>query len=152
MWRRGIERVRRRASTAQKLECRERKEENRPMAAPIPTVTVLADPAGFLRASAPAGASLRWLLAAIDELRQATIGRTAAKLLVDLRAVNPPPSAVEQSIIGEHVAHQLAHLHKLASLVAEGTRTGMSERVARSLHLDLHVFTSEPDAIRWLTS
>jgi len=122
------------------------------MAAPSSTVTLLADPAGFLRATAPAGVTLRWLLAAVDELHQATIGRAGAKLLVDLRAINPPPSPVEQSILGEHVARQLAHLDKLASLVAEGTRTGMSERVARQLHLDLHVFTSEPDAVRWLTS
>jgi hypothetical protein len=107
---------------------------------------------GILFAPAPADAPLRWLLAAIDELAKSTKGRPAPDILVDLRAVSPVPGMVEQTIIGEHLAQQLVHARRVATLVAEGTKTGYSERVARRLGLELKVFTSEPEAVEWLKS
>jgi len=107
---------------------------------------------GVLFAAAPADATLRWFLAALDELSQSTRSRPAPRILVDLRAVNPVPGMVEQTIVGEHLAQKLLHAHRVATLVAEGTKTGYSERVARRLGLELRVFTSETEAVEWLGS
>ena len=105
---------------------------------------------GFTRTAAPADATLRWMLSAVDRLAQATNYLPTTRLLVDLTAVSTTPSEVEQAILGEHVARQFTHLEKVASLVASGTRTGISERVAQSLGLNLRVFTREADAVEWL--
>lgn len=107
---------------------------------------------GVLFAAAPTDATLRWFLAALDELSQSTRGRPAPRILVDLRAVNPVPGMVEQTIIGEHLAQKLLHAHRVATLVAEGTKTGYSESVARRLGLELRVFTVETEAVEWLGS
>ncbi|MBK6006616.1 hypothetical protein JJB11_10975 [Ramlibacter ginsenosidimutans] len=113
-------------------------------------LTITADAAGFLRVSCPATADLRWLLAAIDELHHMTVRRPGIRLLADLSAVIAPPGMTEQLLVGEHAARRLGHLTKVASLVASGTRSGLSEGVARKLRLSLRVFTIEAEAIRWL--
>jgi hypothetical protein len=92
------------------------------------------------------------MLTALDELSRSTKGRPAPDFLVDLRAVSPVPGMVEQTILGEHIAEKLVHARRVASLVAEGTKTGYSERVARRLGLELRVFTSETEALEWLGS
>lgn len=115
-----------------------------------PSLLLVPDRLGFLRATAPRGVSLRWLLGAIDDVRRASAQGNGARLLADLRDVDPP-SPVEQAIFGEHAARELPHIERLASLVAHGTRTGYSERVARALHLNVQTFTSEAEAIAWLT-
>jgi hypothetical protein len=122
------------------------------MSVPSPAVMLIEDPGGFLRAAAPADATFRWMLAAIDEVAIKTASRRALRLLFDLSAIVPAPSVVAQTILGEHVARQLGHAEKVASLVAEGTRTGLSERVAQGLGLRLRVFTSETEAVDWLRS
>lgn len=113
-------------------------------------LTITADAVGFLRVSCPATVNLRWLLAAIDELHQLTVRRRGARVLADLSAVIAPPGMTEQLLVGEHAARRLGHLAKVASLVASGTRSGLSEGVARKLRLNLQVFTVEVEAIRWL--
>jgi hypothetical protein len=52
--------------------------------------------------------------------------------------------------IGEAAAHQLKHLDRLASIVPAGQITRTSEKVARKQGLQLRVFTSMTEAIRWL--
>ena len=116
-----------------------------------PEVRLVADAAGFVRVICPPEAGLRWLLAAIDEVRTLT-GRTRGlRILADLSHVETPPGATEQLLVGEHAARQLAHVERLASVVAVGTRSGLSEGVARKLRLNLKVFTSDAEAVRWLT-
>ncbi len=110
----------------------------------------MVDPAGFLRLSCPATVDLRWLLGAIDQVHELTLRRPGTRVLADLSAVATPPGMTEQLLVGEHAARQLRHLHKLASLVAVGTRSGLSEQVARRLRLNLRVFTEESEALRWL--
>jgi hypothetical protein len=115
-----------------------------------PEVLLVPDDAGFVRVTCPPEVSLRWLLAAIDQVRAATERARGLRILVDLSAVASPPGRTEQLLVGEHVARQLAHVEKLASLVAPGTRSGLSEAVARRLRLNLRVFTSQAEAIGWL--
>ena len=107
---------------------------------------------GVLFVRAPTDATLRWLLAALDELSQSTKKRPVLGILVDLRVVSPVPGMVEQAIFGEHLAQKLLHARRVATLVAEGGKTGYSERVARRLGLELKVFTSETEALEWLES
>ena len=122
------------------------------MSAPIPAVVLAEDTRGFATAAAPPNVTFRWMLAAVDDVARATNGRRALRLLLDVSAVVPAPSMVAQTILGEHLARQFAHAQKVASLVAEGTKTGFSERVAQSLGLRFKVFTSEAEAVAWLTS
>ena len=122
------------------------------MSASFPGVKLAEDPRGFLMVAAPPEATLRWMLAAVDEVAQATGGRPALRLLLDMSAAVPAPGMVEQVILGEHAARQLGHLGKVASLVARGTKTELPELVARRLGLRLKVFTTESAAVKWLSS
>lgn len=115
-------------------------------------LVVTTDPGGFTRATAPSRVSLQWMLAAVDHLVEITKGSESSRVLLDLSRVMQPPGLVEQAIIGEHLARKLSHCAKVASVVADGTRTGTSERVAHRLDLALRVFTGEREAIAWLRS
>jgi hypothetical protein len=118
-----------------------------------PGLVVVTDPRGFLRATVPDSVSLQWLLAAVDQVESVTRRTPHSRVLLDLSQVaRPPGGVVEQSIVGEHIARHLAHCRKVASLVAHGTRTGVTEQVAQRLNLPLRVFIDEGDAIAWLTS
>lgn len=118
-----------------------------------PGLLVMSDARGFLRATVPDAVSLQWLLAAADHVEAVTRRTPQARVLLDLSKVQQPPGGiVEQTIVGEHIARHLAHCHRAASLVAAGTRTGITEQVARRLNLPLRVFVDEVDAIAWLTS
>lgn len=121
---------------------------NRPSAA----LVVVVDARGFLRATAPAVVTLQLLLAAVDYVEGMTKHTQGSRVLLDLSQVVRPPGMVEQTIFGEHLARHLAHCDKVASVVALGTRTGISEQVAQRLNLALRVFTDESDAIAWVTS
>lgn len=110
------------------------------------------DRGGFLRATAPEDATFSWFLDAVSDIRQVTMGRPEARVLFDLTAVRRRPSLPEQTMLGEHVARQLAHLERAASIVGERERTGYSERAARALGMNLRVFTSAAEAIDWLTA
>lgn len=112
---------------------------------------VTTEPSGFIRATVPSESSFQWMLAAVDHLKERMEGAECARVLIDLSRVLPP-GLVEQAILGEHLARNLSHCVKVASLVAHGTRTGTSEHVAQRLNLALRVFTDEREAIGWLTS
>jgi hypothetical protein len=114
-------------------------------------LVVISDPQGFLRATVCHHLSLQGMLAVVDDLEARTKGGDSPRILLDLFYVQPP-GPVEQPIVGEHMARHLSQCHKVASIVAPGTRTGISEQVARRLHLDLRVFTSEADGVAWVTS
>lgn len=113
-------------------------------------VSVAQEADGLLRITLPPRIAFAGLLATIDFVRDLTRSHPHARLLLDLRRIDPAPGLVEQAIIGEHLAREMQHAGKLASVVAPGTRTGTTERVARGFNLDLRVFESEAEALRWI--
>jgi hypothetical protein len=72
------------------------------------------------------------------------------RVLVDLLEVENTFKFTDHFRIGEAAAHQLKHLDRLASIVPAGQITRTSEKVARKQGLQLRVFTSMTEAIRWL--
>lgn len=121
------------------------------MTGQLPGFIVTIDQSGFFRATPPSGSSFKTMLTTVDHLREVMEGAECSRLLLDLSRVEPP-GLVEQAIFGEHLARNLSHCDKVASLVAHGMRTGTSEHVAQRLNLPLRVFTDEREAIGWLTS
>jgi hypothetical protein len=118
-----------------------------------PSLVVDIDARGFVRATVPDAVSLQWLLVAVDHVEAVTRQRPHSRVLLDLSQVlRPPGGVVEQTIVGEHIARHLAHCHKVASFVAQDTRSGITEQVAQRLNLPLRVFVDEDEAIAWLTS
>jgi hypothetical protein len=74
------------------------------------------------------------------------------RVLFDLRGVRTLTSFTEHYAVGEEAARQLAHLHRIASLVPPERITRASEKTARRSGLNLVVFTSEPEADAWLAT
>lgn len=73
-------------------------------------------------------------------------------VLVDLRAVRSLKTFTEHYAIGEAVGRDLGHLRRVASVVPADRITRASEKRAQHAGVNLTVFTSEGDAIAWLTS
>ena len=77
-----------------------------------------------------------------------TDGDTLA--MVDLRQVLGRLSFTDQFFIGEIVGEKLAHIRKLASLVADDPDSYNSAKVANRKGVNLRSFDSEERAIAWL--
>jgi hypothetical protein len=74
------------------------------------------------------------------------------RVLVDLLDVVNEFKFTDHFQIGEAAAKHLKHLERLASLVPENQITRTSEKVAVKQGLQLRVFTSMTEAIRWLSA
>jgi len=81
-----------------------------------------------------------------------TAGWPVKRVLFDLRGVRTLTTFTEHYAVGEEVARQLAHLHRIASVVPPDRLTRASEKTARQAGVNLSVFTSEGEAIAWLTA
>lgn len=79
-------------------------------------------------------------------------GWPVRRALFDLRGVRTLTAFTEHYAVGEEVARQLQHLHRIASLVPPDRLTRASEKTARRRGVDLVVFTSEAEAVAWLLS
>lgn len=108
------------------------------------------DAAGFLRTVAPEDASFHWLLEAVADIRQVTMGRVHARVLLELAAMNRTPPLTDQIMLGERLARLLPHVQRAAAVVDQHVGMNYCERAARSLGMDLRVFTSSAQAIAWL--
>jgi len=97
---------------------------------------------------APPESDLRALLAAIEEGREKTAAAQTRRVLVDLMLLKAEPGQVETLLLSHHVGMHLASLDRIAILIAN--RTGLGERVAQGLGVNMRVFTSRADAIAWL--
>ena len=91
------------------------------------------------------------ILALIESVGVESQAWPQGAVLVDLREVTSLASFTEQYRLGEVAVWAFAHLSKLASLVPPERITRTSENVARQEGLNLRVFTSEAEAIGWLT-
>ena len=74
------------------------------------------------------------------------------RLLVDLRSIRSLRAFTEHYAIGEAVGRHLGHLQRVASVVPGDRLTRASEKTAKRAGVNLTVFTSEGEAIAWLTS
>lgn len=72
------------------------------------------------------------------------------RALLDLRGVRTLTAFTEHYAVGEEVARQLQHLHRIASVVPPDRITRASEKTARRRGINLVVFTSEAEAVAWL--
>ena len=107
--------------------------------------------ARYLTATLSGPSQLQDFFSAIDSLAEETKARGVTRLLVDLRAVTEQFRFTDHFAIGERTLWRLGHLERVASVVPEGRRTGTSEKVANRQGVWLRVFTSEPDAVAWLS-
>ncbi len=76
----------------------------------------------------------------------------ARRVLFDLRGIRTLTSFTDHYAIGEETARQLAHLHRIASVVDPDMITRASEKTARRSGVNLMVFTDEDAALSWLLS
>lgn len=95
--------------------------------------------------------SLGQFLSFIHLIGVETTGWPTRRVLFDLRGIRTLTTFTEHFAIGEEVARQLGHLHRIASLVAADRITRASEKTARRSGINLTVFTDEGAAVAWLT-
>jgi len=90
-------------------------------------------------------------LKVIDQLHLATQDHPECRtLLLNLSAAAATHDAFTEALVGEHIGARLSHLRRIASVVPEGARTGINQRLARRNGANLTVFESERDALEWL--
>ena len=94
--------------------------------------------------------SLGQFLSFVQLMGVETSGWTVRRVLFDLRGIRNFTSFTEHYAIGEEVARQLKHLHRIASVVDPDRITRASEKTARRSGVNLVVFTSEAEALAWL--
>ena len=87
----------------------------------------------------------------IDGMADESRRRGDRRLLVDLLDVGGELKFTEHFQMGERAALRLQHLEKVASVVPAAKLTRTSEKVAQTHGLQLRVFTSMTEAIRWLS-
>lgn len=81
-----------------------------------------------------------------------TAGWPVKRVLFDLRGVRTLTTFTEHYAVGEEVARQLKHLHRIASVVPPDRITRASEKTARQSGINITVFTEEGEALAWLTA
>ena len=96
-------------------------------------------------------ATLADLVGFIAEFGDETRRHGDKRVLVDLLDVQNNFKFTDHFRIGEAAARDLGHLQRLASIVPAAQITHTSEKVAVKQGLQLRVFTSMTDAIRWLS-
>ena len=87
----------------------------------------------------------------IDRMADESRKRGDKRILVDLLDVGGDLKFTEHFQMGERAALRLQHLEKVASVVPVGKLTRTSEKVALTQGLQLRVFSSMTEAIRWLS-
>ena len=96
--------------------------------------------------------SLGQFLSFLHVIGVETAGWGVRRVLFDLRGVQTLTTFTDHYAVGEEAARQLAHLHRVASLVAPHRATHASEKTAQRSGMNLIVFTDEATAIACLTS
>lgn len=88
----------------------------------------------------------------IARLGTESAGWSHGRVLCDLRSIRTLQSFTEHYAVGEAAVRHLSHLRWIASVVPGDRLTRVSEKTARRSGVNLMVFTSEGEAIQWLTS
>jgi hypothetical protein len=104
----------------------------------------------FMSAKVAGRASVHDMREVLDVLADESMRMSVRRILVDLRQVQEDFEFADHVVISTHAAVNLAHLEKIASVVATGRKRGTSEEAARQRGVSLRTFTSESDAVEWL--
>lgn len=104
----------------------------------------------YIRFNVSGPASLKNYFDLIDSAAKETLSTGRAVAMVDLRGVVGRLSFTDQFFIGDVVGQKLAHLRRLASLVADEPTTYNSETVAIRKGVNLRTFDNEARALAWL--
>ena len=91
-------------------------------------------------------------LSFIEALGRDSAGWASRDALIDLRSIRSLTAFTEHYAIGEAVARHMPHLRRVASVVPGDRITRVSEKTAQRSGVNLVVFTSEGEAISWLTA
>lgn len=113
------------------------------------TVTIERFP-GYVRFNVAGPASLKNYFDLIDGAASETLAHGDKCGMVDLRNVVGRLVFTDQFFIGDVVGQKIAHLERLATLVADDPTTYNSEKVANRKGVNLRTFDSEEQAIAWL--
>jgi hypothetical protein len=73
-------------------------------------------------------------------------------LMVDLRGIRTLTTFTEHYAVGEAVGRHMAHLRQIASVVPADRITRASEKTAQRAGVNMAVFTSEAEALHWLST
>ncbi|HSI54764.1 MAG: STAS/SEC14 domain-containing protein [Ramlibacter sp.] len=95
-------------------------------------------------------ASVQDVREVFDALSDESMRMNSRRLLVDLRRVDEKFDMADHLIVSAAAATNLAHLEKVATLVAMGRKKGTTEEAARQRGVVLRTFTSETEAVSWL--
>lgn len=104
----------------------------------------------YTRFNVSGPASLKNYFDLIDEASRETLANGSKLGMVDLRDVVGRLPFTDQLFIGDVVVQKLAHLDKVASLVADDPTSYNSEKVANRMGLALRSFDNEEEALAWL--
>ena len=96
-------------------------------------------------------ATLEDFVQLIEHMAHESRQRGDKRVLVDLLDVGGELKFTEHFQMGERAALRLQHLEKMASVVPAAKLTRTSEKVAQTHGLQLRVFSSMTEAIRWLS-
>lgn len=96
--------------------------------------------------------SLEEFLGFVEALAEQSRGWNGGRALCDLRGVRTLTSFTEHYAVGAAVGRHLRHLRQVASVVPLDRITHTSEKTAQNAGVNLMVFTSEDEAIKWLTT
>ena len=107
---------------------------------------------GYVEVQVTGPNSIKDFVELISTVGQETVYWSDRKVIVDLREVEGELTETEQIFLGELVAQDLAHIQRLASIVAPRQLTRNSEAAAQQLGVQLRVFDCEADAIAWIAA
>jgi hypothetical protein len=95
--------------------------------------------------------SLDEFLSFLQLMGSETAGWPTRRLMFDFRGVRTLKTFTDHYTVGEETARRLRHLDRIASVVPADRMTRASEAKAQQAGVNVRVFTSEADAIQWLT-
>lgn len=96
--------------------------------------------------------TLAEFLAFVEQMAVESRNWPVLRALVDLRSIRTLTAFTEHYAVGEAVARHMGHLRQVASVVPADRITRASEKTAQKAGFNLAVFTSEGEAITWLTA
>jgi hypothetical protein len=118
----------------------------------MPFKTTIKRQPGYVQVEVAGPNGIKDFVDLIATVGQETLYWSDRKVIVDLREVVGELTSTEQVFLGELVAQDLAHIQRLASIVAPGQLTRNSENAAQERGAPLRVFDSESDAVAWITA
>jgi len=117
----------------------------------MPFTIARASTADFARYDVSGPPSVKNYFDLIEDAARETLAAHDKLVLVDLRGVTGRLSFTDQFFIGEVVGEKLAHLRKVAVLVADDPGSYNSPKVAQRKGVNVQTFGREEEAVAWLT-